>query len=334
MISGMVKQITGSFVIPYSAEEGGEPVMVDFSPPWKRVSMIEGLEEHIGEKFPSLDSPELYGFLDRTCIKHNVDCRAPRTSARLLDKLVGHFLEENIINPVFITDHPEFMSPLAKYHRTKPGMTERFELFVCKREVCNAYTELNSPMVQRMRFAEQARQASQGDDEAQVHDEDFCVAMEYGLPPTGGWGVGVDRLAMFLSNKWNIKEVLLFPAMKPTVEQAERMNALKKTNPNSSAAPIVAAAPTNSIFTSDVVVAAGSTVMGAELNLNSAAGLQSLAEKVKGKTFLNGAPSKEDVAVFQALAKVPVAALKTVPAAFSYFSTIGMFTEAVRSSWQ
>lgn len=236
MISGMVKEITGSYVIPYAAEEGGEPVMIDFSPPWKRVPMIGGLEDAIGEKFPPMESAELHPFLEATCVKHNVECRAPRTTARLLDKLVGHFLEEAIINPVFITDHPEFMSPLAKAHRNKPGMTERFELFVCKREVCNAYTELNNPMVQRMRFAEQAKQATQGDDEAQVHDEDFCVAMEYGLPPTGGWGVGVDRLAMFLSNKWNIKEVLLFPAMKPTLEQAERMAALKKTNPNSNAA--------------------------------------------------------------------------------------------------
>lgn len=228
MISSMVKDITGSYVIPYAAEEGGEPVMIDFSPPWKRISMIEGLEEAMKVKFPSLESPDLGAFLEAQCKLHNVECRPPRTVSRLIDKLVGHFLEESIINPTFITDHPEVMSPLAKTHRSVPGLTERFELFVCKREVCNAYTELNSPIVQRQRFAEQAKQASQGDDEAQIHDEDFCVAMEYGLPPTGGWGVGVDRLAMFLSNKWNIKEVLLFPAMKPTDEQAERMKTLKK----------------------------------------------------------------------------------------------------------
>ncbi len=327
MISGMVKDITGSYVIPYSAEEGCEPVMIDFSPPWKRVSMIEGLEEATGEKFPAMDSPDLHAFLDRTCIKHNVDCRAPRTSARLLDKLVGHFLEEAIINPVFITDHPEFMSPLAKSHRSKPGMTERFELFVCKREVCNAYTELNSPMVQRMRFAEQARQASQGDDEAQVHDEDFCVAMEYGLPPTGGWGVGVDRLAMFLSNKWNIKEVLLFPAMKPTVEQAERMNALKKTNPNSAATPAaVAAAPVNPVFGTKVV-------SYGDANLNSEAGLKALADQLQGKTFLNGAPSKDDAALYDALAQLSTAALKTNARVFGYFGTVGQFSAAVRSTW-
>lgn len=168
MLSGMVKSITGSYVIQYAVEEGGEPVTIDFSPPWKRISMIEGLEEATGSKFPPLDSPDLQKFLEEICVKHNVDCRPPRTTARLIDKLVGHFLEDVIINPTFILDHPELMSPLSKAHRSKPGMTERFELFVCKREVCNAYTELNIPMVQRSRFAEQAKQASQGDDEAQV----------------------------------------------------------------------------------------------------------------------------------------------------------------------
>ena len=101
--------------------------------------------------------------------RHNVECRPPRTVARLVDKLVGHFLEETMINPTFIIDHPEMMSPLAKTHRNQPGLTERFELFVCKREVCNAYTELNNPIVQRQRFAEQAKQGAEGDDEAQVH---------------------------------------------------------------------------------------------------------------------------------------------------------------------
>jgi lysyl-tRNA synthetase class 2 len=168
MISGMVKEITGGYIVPYAADEGGEPVMIDFSPPWRRISMIEGLENATGEKFPHMDSAEMPAFLGELCKKHNVECRPPRTVARLVDKLVGHFLEEDCMNPTFITDHPEMMSPLAKSHRSRPGMTERFELFVCKREVCNAYTELNNPMVQRERFAEQAKQGSQGDDEAQV----------------------------------------------------------------------------------------------------------------------------------------------------------------------
>ena len=174
MISGMVLEITGGYVIPYAADEGGEPVMIDFSPPWRRISMIEGLEEATGVKFPHMEDPGMAAFLEGICKKNNVICGAPRTVARLVDKLVGHFLEEDCMNPTFITDHPEMMSPLAKAHRSKPGMTERFELFVCKREVCNSYTELNSPMVQRQRFAEQAKQATQGDDEAQVTICDYC----------------------------------------------------------------------------------------------------------------------------------------------------------------
>jgi len=173
MISGMVLEITGSYIIPYAAEEGKEPVMIDFSPPWKRVSMIGGLEEATGTKFPAMEDPGMPAFLEALCKEHNVECRPPRTVARLVDKLVGHFLEDNIINPTFVTEHPEMMSPLAKTHRSKPGLTERFELFVCKRELCNAYTELNSPMVQRQRFEEQARQSSQGDDEAQVRRSIF-----------------------------------------------------------------------------------------------------------------------------------------------------------------
>eukprot|EP00878_Enallax_costatus_P018151 GHUV01019098.1.p1 GENE.GHUV01019098.1~~GHUV01019098.1.p1 ORF type:complete len:140 (+),score=71.21 GHUV01019098.1:262-681(+) len=107
------------------------------------------------------------------------------------------------------------MSPLAKWHRDLPGLTERFELFINKREVCNAYTELNDPIRQRQLFEDQANQKAEGDDEAMFIDENFCTALEYGLPPTGGWGFGVDRFTMLLTDTTNIKEVLLFPAMKP-----------------------------------------------------------------------------------------------------------------------
>ena len=113
---------------------------------------------------------------------------------------MGEYLESGIVDPTFITEHPEIMSPLAKYHRSKPFLTERFELFVAGRELCNAYTELNNPRVQRDRFMEQAAFNASGDDEAMCFDESFVVALEHGLPPTGGWGLGVDRLTMFLSN--------------------------------------------------------------------------------------------------------------------------------------
>ncbi len=168
MISSMVLAIKGSYIIEYAVNEGDEPTVIDFSPPWRRIPMMEGLEEALGEKIPVLESPECGPFLERALKKHNIACSNPRTVARMVDKLVGHFLEEQCINPTFITEHPEMMSPLAKYHRSKPGVCERFELFVMKREVCNAYTELNNPAVQRERFGEQAKQAADGDDEAQV----------------------------------------------------------------------------------------------------------------------------------------------------------------------
>jgi lysyl-tRNA synthetase class 2 len=180
MFSGMVLEITGSYIIPYAAEEGAEPVMIDFTPPWRRIPMIAGLEEATGTKFPPLESPECHPFLEDLCKKYQVECGAPRTVARLVDKLVGHFLEETCVNPAFIIDHPEMISPLAKGHRSSPGLTERFELFVCKREVCNAYTELNNPMTQRDRLAEQAKQGADGDDEAQVITHFYFIHLSMG----------------------------------------------------------------------------------------------------------------------------------------------------------
>lgn len=209
MISEMVKAIHGTYKIKYHPEgsEGPEEE-IDFTPPFRRVSMIKTLEEKLNVKFPpatTFNSKETTEFLSQLCAKHQIECPPPRTTARLLDKLVGDFIEETCINPTFICEHPQIMSPLAKYHRSEPGLTERFELFVMKKEVCNAYTELNDPMVQRERFAQQANDKAAGDDEAQLIDENFCTALEYGLPPTGGWGLGIDRLTMFLTDTNNIK---------------------------------------------------------------------------------------------------------------------------------
>ncbi|XP_034473013.1 lysine--tRNA ligase isoform X2 [Drosophila innubila] len=224
MVSGMVKAIHGTYKIKYHPDgPDGIEQELDFTPPFKRVSMIKTLEEKLQVKFPSADtfnSRETNEFLSQLCTKHQVECPAPRTTARLLDKLVGEYIEEECINPTFICEHPQIMSPLAKYHRSVPGLTERFELFVAKKEICNAYTELNDPVVQRERFEQQASDKAAGDDEAQMVDESYCTALEYGLPPTGGFGMGIDRLTMFLTDSNNIKEVLLFPAMKP--EEANR----------------------------------------------------------------------------------------------------------------
>jgi lysyl-tRNA synthetase class 2 len=212
----MVFTIMGTYKIQYQPHGASEPVTIDFTPPFKRINMMEALEQSMGFKLPAdLASEETNKILSEYCVKHSIKCSDPRTTTRLLDKLVGHYLENGIIHPTFICEHPEIMSPLAKWHRSKPGLTERFELFVLEREICNAYTELNNPLIQRQRFAEQLKDKAAGDDEAQELDEDFCHALDFGLPPTAGWGMGVDRMTMFLSNTDNIKEVLLFPAMKP-----------------------------------------------------------------------------------------------------------------------
>jgi len=217
LVSEMVKSIKGSYKIQYHANGHDQPpIEIDFSRPWKRISMVSGLEQALGVKLPeNLESPEAREMLIDLVNKHGVNCPPPQTPARLLDKLVGDFLEEQCVNPTFICDHPQLMSPLAKWHRSMPGLTERFELFVNKKEVCNAYTELNDPLRQRELFADQASAKDEGDDEAMHIDETFCTALEYGLPPTGGWGMGIDRMTMLLTDTTNIKEVLLFPAMKP-----------------------------------------------------------------------------------------------------------------------
>lgn len=210
MVAKMVLEVTGSYKVKYEDKE------IDFTPPFRRIKMLPALEEKLGMKIPPLETEEARVFLVQQCQKHGVDCPPPHTTARVLDRLVGEFLEIQCVNPTFIIDHPRIMSPLAKWHRDDPqNLTERFELFVMCKEVCNAYTELNSPAVQRERFEQQMRAKSGGDDEAMQIDEGFITALEYGLPPTAGWGMGMDRMTMFLTNNNNIKEVLLFPAMKP-----------------------------------------------------------------------------------------------------------------------
>ena len=218
LFSTMVKSLIGDTKVSFHPIGATEPITIDFKAPFRRIDMIAGLEEALGVTFPpasEFDSDSFNQFLDEQCRKHKVECSAPRTNSRLLDKLVGEFLESQCINPTFIINHPQIMSPLAKAHRSIPGLTERFELFVATKELANAYTELNDPFEQRDRFTQQAKDVTAGDDEAQLVDEDFITALEYGLPPTAGWGLGIDRLTMFLTDAYNIKEVLLFPAMKP-----------------------------------------------------------------------------------------------------------------------
>ena len=241
MISGMVQYLYGKTTLTFHPEgkgEGKKSYEVDFSTPWKRFDMIGELEKQLNVTFPpgdTLHDENANKFLRELCEKHNVHCSEPKTNARLLDKLVGEFIESQCINPSFIVGHPQVMSPLAKYHRSRPGLCERFEAFMCTKEICNAYTELNDPFDQRDRFEEQTRQKDQGDDEAQGVDETFLNALEYGLPPTGGWGLGIDRLVMFLTDSATIKDVLLFPAMRPVGIQGTQAVAPSQTAPEATA---------------------------------------------------------------------------------------------------
>lgn len=224
LIYGLVMQVNNNNpIITYQPDKSKPAIEVNFSRPWRRVSFIDSLEQATNVSFPTdLYSDEARQFLDDLAGKHNINCPEPRTTTRLLDKMIGHFVEPTCINPTFIMDHPAVMSPLSKTHRSKPHLVERFELFVLEKELVNAYTELNMPHIQRARFAEQAKDKAAGDDEAQPTDEDFCIALDYGLPPTAGWGLGIDRLTMFLTNQDNIKEVLLYPAMKPVEQTGEK----------------------------------------------------------------------------------------------------------------
>ncbi|OAA59962.1 lysyl-tRNA synthetase [Cordyceps fumosorosea ARSEF 2679] len=217
LVSGLVKHVHGSYVTKYHTSKG-EELEINWEGPWRRIDMIPALEEITGEKFPTgdvLHTAETGDFLKKILAKTGVECNPPLTNARMLDALVGEYLESQCISPTFIFGHPKMMSPLAKSHRSIPGLCERFECFVGTKEICNAYTELNVATEQRLRFEEQANQKAQGDDEAQAIDETFCKALEYGLPPTGGWGMGIDRMMMFLTDNHSIREVLAFPTMKP-----------------------------------------------------------------------------------------------------------------------
>lgn len=221
LLYGLAMELHGSPIVKYAPKDSeGKPlpeVTFNFNKPFKRLHIIPELEKRLSVSLASVDfeSDEGVEFLLNLCKKHKAECPPPYTAPRLLDALIAEFLEPECHDPCFICDHPRVMSPLAKWHRNDSRLTERFELFVNKKELANAYTELNNPIVQREEFVKQMKNRDKGDDESMEIDEGFIAALEHALPPTGGWGLGVDRLVMFLTSQANIKEVLLFPAMKP-----------------------------------------------------------------------------------------------------------------------
>lgn len=184
---------------------------VSFKAPFPRVPMLDAIKEHTGVDISGMSEEELR----KVCADLGVPVDESMGKGKLIDEIFGEKCEGNYIQPTFITDYPVEMSPLTKKHRSKEGLVERFELMVCGKEIANAYSELNDPIEQRARFEEQMRLADRGDDEAMMIDQDFLRALEYGMPPTAGMGIGMDRLAMLLTNQHSIQDVLFFPQMRP-----------------------------------------------------------------------------------------------------------------------
>ena len=184
---------------------------IDFRRPWKRFTMFEAIQHHTGIDITDLDESGLI----EVCKKLNVPYDQTMGKGKLIDQIFGEKCEPYIIQPTFITDYPVEMSPLAKKHRTKPGLVERFEAICNRKEIANAFSELNDPIDQRARFEEQLELGKRGDEEAMTLDEDFLRALEFGMPPTAGLGIGIDRLSMIMTNSASIQDVLFFPQMRP-----------------------------------------------------------------------------------------------------------------------
>ena len=185
--------------------------IVSFKAPYRRLPILEAIEEKTGFDCNGKTEEEIRAF----CLSKGMDVDETMGKGKLIDELFGEFCEGTFIQPTFITDYPVEMSPLTKMHRSKPGLTERFELMVNGKELANAYSELNDPIDQEERFVEQMKLADKGDDEAMIIDQDFLRALQYGMPPTSGIGIGIDRLVMLMTGKTFIQEVLFFPQMKP-----------------------------------------------------------------------------------------------------------------------
>ena len=185
--------------------------MVSFKAPYRRLPILDAIKEKTGFDCNGKTEDEIRAF----CLEKGMDVDETMGKGKLIDELFGEFCEGTFIQPTFITDYPVEMSPLTKMHRSKPGLTERFELMVNGKELANAYSELNDPIDQENRFIDQMKLADKGDDEAMIIDQDFLRALQYGMPPTSGIGIGIDRLVMLMTGKTFIQEVLFFPQMKP-----------------------------------------------------------------------------------------------------------------------
>ena len=205
LLGNVAQSVHGKTVVTLAGKE------IDFTPPYARVTMRDAILEHTNVDIDDLDEDGLR----EACKTLNIDTDSSMGKGKLIDEMFGEKCEHLYIQPTFITDYPVDMSPLTKIHRDNPNYTERFELMINGTEVANAYSELNDPIDQRERFEAQMELAKRGDDEAMFIDQDFLRALEYGMPPTSGVGIGIDRLVMMLTDQTSIQEVLLFPQMRP-----------------------------------------------------------------------------------------------------------------------
>jgi lysyl-tRNA synthetase class 2 len=187
--------------------------IINFKAPYKRITIYDAITEHTGFDVSEMDEHQLHA----VCKQLHIETDPSMGRGKLIDEIFGEKAEDNFIQPTFIIDYPVEMSPLTKKHRSKQGLVERFELIINGKELANAYSELNDPIDQRERFEEQARLMERGDDEAMFIDEDFLRALEYGMPPTSGIGIGIDRLCMLMTDQSSIQDVLFFPQMRPEV---------------------------------------------------------------------------------------------------------------------
>ncbi len=194
-----------------SSEREIDGKTISFKAPYRRLPILDAIKEKTGYDLNGMDEEQIR----EVCRKLNMEIDDTMGKGKLIDEIFGEFCEGTFIQPTFITDYPVEMSPLTKMHRSKPGLTERFELMVNGKELANAYSELNDPIDQEERFKEQMRLAAKGDDEAMIIDQDFLRALQYGMPPTSGIGIGIDRLTMLMTGKTFIQEVILFPQMRP-----------------------------------------------------------------------------------------------------------------------
>jgi lysyl-tRNA synthetase class 2 len=207
MVSGVVTEVCGTSRLERSG------ATLDFTPPFRRLSFVEGVKERSGIDIRTATETDMRRVLVEKGMSW--DEVSSYSGGKLQDEVFKVFLEPDLIQPTFVIDYPKALSPLAKVHRSDPELTERFELFVLGKELANAFSELNDPDDQRARFIAQQSMREAGDDETHPYDEDYIRALEYGMPPTGGLGLGIDRLVMILTDLPSIRDVILFPAMRP-----------------------------------------------------------------------------------------------------------------------